>query len=118
VTLGTWHSYKHATFLLWKAGAFDFWVPLHLVLFPNCNVYKEMRLRKCVWWFNLLRVSYASWRQDLKDVIEELDETDVVFNHMVNLRAMMEFFIPVVSDGAYVYGCCGLTFVHILVRVA
>jgi hypothetical protein len=98
VTLGLWHSYKQANQLLWSAGAFDFWIGLHLDMFPNQNIYPKRKLFKSVCWFNLIRMSYPMWQAELDAIIEITPETDVMSNHMLNLRAFMEFFIPAVSE--------------------
>jgi hypothetical protein len=98
VTLGMWHSYKQANLLLWKAGAFDFWIGLHLDLFPNQNIYPTRKLFKSVVWFNLLRLSYPMWKADLDTMIGNTKDSDILCNHMLNLRAFMEFFIPAVQD--------------------
>jgi hypothetical protein len=94
--LGLWHSYKIANQLLFEAGAFDFWIGLQLEMFPNNNVYPNRKLLKNVWWFNLIRISYPQWKSHLKDLIQEIDDDDVRYNHLLNLQAFMEFFIPVV----------------------
>lgn len=100
VNLGTWHTYKHANALLWKALAFDFWIPLHLDLFPNQSVFKNRNLFKHVWWFNLLRLSYPDWKKPLRKLIGATDDDNVLKNHLLNLRDFMEFFIPAVSVSA------------------
>jgi hypothetical protein len=97
ITLGLWHSYKQANNLLWDALAFDFWAGLHLDLFPNQNIYPTRKLFKNVVWFNLIRMSYPMWKKELDQIIEKTPETDALFNHLLNLRAFLEFFIPAVS---------------------
>lgn len=103
ITLGLWHSYKQANHLLWASGAFDFWIGLHLDMFPNQNIYPKRKLFKSVVWFNLLRISYPMWKDDLDTIIECTKDSDVQLNHMLNLRAFMEFFIPAVSDANGVF---------------
>lgn len=100
VQLGTWHPYKQANCVLWSHWGPTIFGPLFHELIPNANFNKKAKLSTIVKFLNIVRLSYPSWKADLKSALKKAmaKNVDVVaISHFRDLTKLMEFFIPAVS---------------------
>ena len=66
----------------------------------SANFNKKAKLSTVVKFLNIVRLSYPSWKSDLKSALRDADAKNVdmvAISHMRDLTKLMEFFIPVVS---------------------
>jgi hypothetical protein len=104
VFLGFWHTYKILCQLLFKCFANTFIAPLFHHLYPSTEFFvKPKRLTSIVALMSTIRLSYPLFKdyleEVLKDKVGKLDESSKLL--LLNLKAMVVFFIPAVSADVY-----------------
>ena len=100
VQLGTWHPYKQANVVVWSHWGARIFAPLFNDLIPNANFNPRAKLSTIARFLTVARLSYKSWKNDLKNAREEIERRNmdrVAISHLRDLLKLMEFFIPVVG---------------------
>ena len=100
VQLGTWHPYKQANVVVWSHWGARIFAPLFNDLIPHANVNPKTKLSTIARFLTVARLSYKSWKTDLKKAREEIERRNmdrVAISHLRDLLKLMEFFIPVVG---------------------
>ena len=100
VQLGTWHPYKQANVVVWSHWGARIFAPLFNDLIPNANFNPKAKLSTIARFLTVARLSYKSWKTDLKNAREEIERRNmdrVAISHLRDLLKLMEFFIPVVG---------------------
>lgn len=95
--LGTWHIYKMASTCVWRMFGADFIAPLFHDFFPKTLFPWNPRLVLSTRIFSLIRLTYPTFRNELKEALEKEALPEVERIHLVNLRSLCEWFIPRVS---------------------
>lgn len=104
--LGTWHVYKQAVLVIWAAAAESFLAPLWHHLYPMDVYFKKPRLYRATHFFSIIRLAFfaspqaASLRKQLDTAVAKLSKLAKPpneLNHLINLRALLLWFIPAVS---------------------
>jgi hypothetical protein len=96
ITLGYWHSYKQANFLVYKAFAKSFMAGCFPSLFPNIPFFPKPRhLSSIVTLLTYIRLAYPTFRDALATALSG-DVGAAQRKHLENLQALCEFYIPVV----------------------
>jgi hypothetical protein len=99
INLGTWHVYKHVCLRVWKVYQNTVLAGLFHHLYPNGRVSKHPRLTVVTEIFNLIRLAYREFKNDLDDALgAECTHlhTPCQLTFLLNLRDLCEFFIPTV----------------------
>ena len=108
LTLGYWHSYKQANFLVYKAYATSFMAGCFHTMFPNDPFFPKPRhLSSIVTLLSYIyiRLAYPTFRDALATALIG----DLGFDqrkHLENLQVLCEFYIPV---GIYIIICVYIT---------
>jgi hypothetical protein len=96
LTLGYWHSYKQANFLVYKAYATSFMAGCFHTLFPNIPLFPKPRhLSSVVTLLSYIRLAYPTFRDALATALSG-DLGYAERKHLENLQVLCEFYIPVV----------------------
>ena len=101
VTLGTWHPYKQANIVIWKQWAERIFAPLFHDLIPGAKFKIKNRLVVISTFLTYIRLAYPSFKAALKDAIAFCtahDSRRTELSHLVDLRRLITFFIPAVSQ--------------------
>ncbi len=104
--LATWHTYKAAAYKVFKKYSGDVFAPLFHRLFPS-NIFfaKPSYFTSLLSMFQYLRIAYPMVESDMKSALAT-DLNPNMQNHLLNLRALCTFFIPVVTIYlSYVCNC-------------
>src|SRR5215470_16597730 len=94
--LGTWHIYKQASLQVYRAALRHFLSGLFHVLFPQRKVYAKPKLVQITNVLSLVRLSYPSWADDLKQALGNHKVKAVETKHLLNLQVLVGWLIPVV----------------------
>jgi hypothetical protein len=96
-TLGWWHSYKTACYLLYHklskavfAGCFHALYPAN-IFYPHPS-----NLTTILTIFQYIRIGYPEFKQELARVINEAKANQNCLTHLKNIQSVCEFFIPAV----------------------
>jgi hypothetical protein len=97
LNLGTWHTYKHASLLVWRRFAPVFLAGLYHELYPNSGFYLKPRLAAVTQMLVIVRMAYPRFRDQLKDalLLDGLQPQARIC--LQNLHDLCEFYIPVVQ---------------------
>lgn len=112
--LGTWHVQKMASTCVWRMAAADFIAPLFHEFFPSSPFPWGPRLVLSTRIFSLIRLSYPSFRTELNAALAKEALTNIQRRHLVNLRALCEWFIPKVPSFLSGPVCCFFHFLFLL----
>ena len=82
--------------LLWNAYGYMFIASLYQHLFPASHAIKKPKLVRIETIFTYLTLSYPSWKRALKAGLDSRDTMPIIRSFMVQLRDLMEVFIPMV----------------------
>jgi len=95
--LAWWHSYKAACFKLWSVFGKEVFAPLFHCLFPNGMFFpKPKYLSNVVQIFTYIRIAYPAFKPQL-DAALKMKQLPVQSKcHLLNIRTICEFCIPVV----------------------
>jgi hypothetical protein len=101
---GSWHFFKQASQVLWRAAAV-FIAPLFHHFNPQSR-YKRNRKSHTsnTWWFTVILMSYAKWRDDIESLVSDADfkaAQPVLHDHAKNLMDLCQFFIPTVKCSCF-----------------
>ena len=100
VTLGTWHPYKQANTLIWHHWATRVFAPLFHDLIPQSKFHLSARLVSISTFLTYVRLAYPMFKAELAEAITFCTNKGnriKELSHLVDLRRLCEFFIPVVS---------------------
>lgn len=92
--LGAWHVQKMASTCVWRMAAADFIAPLFHEFFPNSPFPWAPRLVLSTRIFSLIRLSYPTFRAELKAALAKEALSPIQRGHLKNLHALCEWFIP------------------------
>jgi hypothetical protein len=67
VNLGTWHTYTHASLLVWKRFADVFLAGLYHTLYPNSMFFLKPRLVALTQMFVYVKMAYPDFRDSLNE---------------------------------------------------
>lgn len=107
MVLGLWHTYKHASLLLWRrfmpfliAGVFHF-------LFPNSACFTKPRLVAATELYIMLRLAYPAVKEELEEALATAAEPASRIKRqsklvLENLRDLCEYYIPTVGSSVVV----------------
>jgi hypothetical protein len=97
VSLGTWHTYKHASLLVYKRFADVFMAGIFHALYPNSIFFPKPRLAACTQMFVFIRMAYPEFRDDITEALTHVHtlrpQSKICLE---NLRDLCEYFIPTV----------------------
>jgi hypothetical protein len=97
VNLGTWHTYKHASLLVYRRFANVFMAGLYHSLYPNSIFFEKPRLAACTQMFVMIRMAYPSFKANLEEALTHEDkllpQSKICLE---NLKDLCEFYIPTV----------------------
>ena len=115
-TLGAWHSYKQANAIVFRMFQRDFFAQLHFTMFPGQPFFfAQKKLSKNVVLFSWIRLAYPSFRGKLTTALQAMESGNssakAGYRHLLNLRFLCEWLIPVVSC---VLGVRSLPLHHVL----
>lgn len=97
--LGFWHVYKHCTFAIWENYAVSFITGLCHELFPSAPFkLKPRHLSSAATVLSYIRLSYPNFRDELMAALRTPDLSPASKIHLINLKALCEFYIPVVHN--------------------
>ncbi len=96
--------------VIWRLGVFDFLGPLYHSMSPNGALYKKPKLITLVAFFSYLRLAYVDGNlaEDIKAAMADKVMKQQCRHHLMNLRSVMEFYIPAVlmiNDTCFVSTC-------------
>ena len=98
VMLSPWHNYKMACMLIHREYADTVFAGLFHLLFPQQTFRKKPKyLSAVISQIQYLRLSYPTWRARLHHFIDGAEEDNSCLGHAINIKYLMEFFIPAVS---------------------
>jgi hypothetical protein len=96
LTLGYWHTYKQANFLVYAAFAKSFMAGCFHTLFPNIPFWPKPRhLSTIITMLTYIRLAYPAFKERLADALT-LEIGTAQTQHLINLQVLCEFYIPVV----------------------
>ena len=111
LSLGTWHPYKQACSVIWQHWAERTFGPLFNHIIPGANFNYKARLPTICTFMSYVRMAYPHIKLNLKSAIEtkkaKLTDNDVIaYSHLVDLKKLCEYFIPVVPQSLFgIAGC-------------
>jgi len=95
--MGVWHVFKQASIQVYRLASAHFLAPWFHHSFPDRKFYSAPKLRAITHRLSLIRLSYPSWRKDLREALL-LDLPVGNRQHLLNLQLLVEYFIPLVSE--------------------
>ena len=97
VSLGTWHTYKHASIMVWKRFGDVLLAGLYHSLYPNSRFKRKDRLSAITQVLVYIRMAYPDFRDQLDAALlmDNLSEQSTVC--LQNLKDLCEFYIPTVK---------------------
>lgn len=98
VSLGVWHPYKQANNVIWKHWGRRILGPYFNHLVPNANFFEKPKLVTMATFFSYIRLAYPRFQSMLIEAIKSARSKGdaVALSTLVDLRALLTFFIPVV----------------------
>ena len=96
--MGSWHTYKIACAWVWKMYSPFFLGPMFHYLHPAGHFKREDKHSTIQLWLTRMRLAYPAIKDELVKAIDECKVRDRnLYNHLLNLRGLFEYFIPTVS---------------------
>jgi hypothetical protein len=100
-TLGWWHSYKTACYLLYNKLSRSLFAGCFHALYPANIFYAHpSNLTTILTIFQYIRIGYPEFKQELARVIIQAKVNKKCMAHLQNIQSLCEFFIPTVL---YIY---------------
>jgi hypothetical protein len=97
VNLGTWHTYKHASLVVWRRFGEVFLAGLYHHLYPNSKFKTNERLAAITQVFVYVRMAYPDFRDQLNAALAKINLSPQSRTCLQNLKDLCEFYIPVVQ---------------------
>ena len=101
VQLGIWHTYKQANAVVWSHWSSTIFAPLSYDLVGNANFKQKPRLKTIATFLTYVRLAYPAFKANLDSALKKMKrrgDNRVAMSHLRDLKKLVEFFIPVVSD--------------------
>ena len=106
-TLGWWHSFKTAAFLIYHRFHADIFAGLFHSLYPANEFFpKPSNLSGILALMSFINIGYPEFKAPLQAALANDDLDPNMKNHLLNIQSLCEFFIPVVT----IYIVCVILF--------